>query len=379
MLFLAPMAEPETTQTSGRPTAIARVLQVVSGDVFVRFGRMFRHLALALGAEGVHVSLLTDDPLMVSELDGTPVECHLLRRLSGWWNWQLTHELEERLEHRPEVIHLWGADGLAGLGTWALRNHIPVVVHALSTGDVSDLLRRGPHQSFRWLAACQGLVDAARAQAPTLADRLQVVAPGFLTPEYLPEAQPATPDRTLGLLWAGRIDLASGLTTLVDAVGQVSRQGGDLQAVLVGHGPGVPELRAHICRARIQNRISLVDDSRLWDQVMHGADVYVVSARQQELSLAPLLAMAMGKTVIAARDQVADWFIEDQTAWQFTPGSAVELAYHLARAAARDRSVLDLSRSAASYAAEHCSIRRVVDDLLREYQCAAGAARACPR
>jgi glycosyltransferase involved in cell wall biosynthesis len=77
--------------------------------------------------------------------------------------------------------------------------------------------------------------------------------------------------------------------------------------------------------------------------------------------------MALAKIVIASRDQIAEWFIEDRTAWQFTPGSAVELAYHLSRAAQRHPNASALARSAAAYAREHHSITRLIAQLAELY------------
>jgi len=81
--------------------------------------------------------------------------------------------------------------------------------------------------------------------------------------------------------------------------------------------------------------------------------------------------MAHGKTVIAARHQPADWFIEDRTAWQFSPGSAVELAYLLARAIERPQQAQALGESAAAYVRAHHAPSTAVDELLAAYGAAA--------
>jgi glycosyltransferase involved in cell wall biosynthesis len=352
---------------------VGHVLHVADCDVLVRFGRMFRQVALALDAEGVHVSLVTDDLPAVADLEGTPAECHWFHRLSGWLAWRLAHDLARDFETLPDVVHLWGTAGLASVGSWALQSGIPVLVHALSERDASRLLERGARANLRCVAACAGLLRSGPEHLATGVDRFRVVPPALLMPD-VPDEDPLPPHgHTLGVLWAGRFDQGSGLATLIDALAQLRRRNCDLQAVLVGTGPAVRAVRGHIQRAGVQSCISLIDEPRLWDRVMHGADVYVVPARQAELSLAPLLAMALGKVVVASRDQVADWFIEDQTTWQFTPGSAVELAYHLARVADGERVARELGRSAMKYVAEHHNISRVVTSLVAEYRMAADA------
>jgi glycosyltransferase involved in cell wall biosynthesis len=117
----------------------------------------------------------------------------------------------------------------------------------------------------------------------------------------------------------------------------------------------------------VQDRFSLIAEPNLWDQAMAGADILVVPTCQHDLALVPLLAMGLGKVVIASRDQVADWFIEDETSVQFTPGSAVELAYHVARTAASHPNVLAVARGAAQYVRQNHAITRLAAELAGLY------------
>jgi hypothetical protein len=48
---------------AGAGSFTGHVLHVADADFFIRFGQMFRHVALALNADGLRVSLLTDDPI----------------------------------------------------------------------------------------------------------------------------------------------------------------------------------------------------------------------------------------------------------------------------------------------------------------------------
>ena len=100
---------------------------------------------------------------------------------------------------------------------------------------------------------------------------------------------------------------------------------------------------------------------------MPSADALVVPAGQRELSVAPLLAMALHKVVLSSRDQPAEWFSEDRTTWQFTPGSAVELAYLLSRAMEQPQQARVLTTSAAEYVQEHHAMRTLVEDLTSCY------------
>lgn len=349
--------------------AAAQVVHVVSRDVFTRFGRMVRHVLVALRAEGVNVTLLTDDPAAAAELEGTPVVCHTLSSLCGWRAWHLPSRLARLIDAPPDLVHLWGTACLPAIGAWLRRHGVPCFVHALAARDVPQLPRAGSRMHFA--AGCAGLLQAARARCGAALASVTVRPPGFLMPDEPRGDDCDGASRTLGVLWTGRIVSVAGLETLVDAVAQLRRRC-DLQVALLGSGPGLAALTRRVYQAGVQDCVSLVDAPRLWDQAMHGADVCVVPARQDDLCLAPLLAMAMGKIVIASSDQLAEWFIEDQTAWQFTPGSAVELAYHLERAAGRHPRGRELSASARAYVRSRHTLAPFIAGLLTEYHAATG-------
>lgn len=368
MLFCRMMAAEPRENPTDEPTAPPlHVLHVAEYDVFVRFGRMLRHVALAQNAEGLRVTLLTDDGVAAADLEGTPVECHWVRRLSGWLAWRLPRELDQRLEPRPQIVHLWGSAGWRPVGEWALHNGIPVLLHVLSMADIGRLRRRlGARPEVLMAAGCAEFARRIRERLAALVERPHILRPALLMPDSSADDEPA--DHTLGILWAGRIDADAGLATLVDAAAQLRRQGRDLQVALVGSGPGVRDVWEHIRRVQVHDCVSLVDEPRLWDRTMRGVDVCVVPTRQDDLALAPLLAMALGKVVLASRDQVAEWFIDDQTAWLFAPGSAVELAYYLARVAERDRHAAELRRSAAEYVRAHHTVGHLVENLIAAYR-----------
>lgn len=364
-------AEPSDSPLRPVSEPALHVLHVADRDIFIRFGRMLRHVTLALCADDLQVALLTDDPQTVADLDGTPVECHHFPRLSRPLSWGLAGTLRRELDELPDAVHLWGTAHLQTVGEWAAREGLPVLVQAFSVRDIERLCQIRLRPNVHLAAACPALVSLCQGYAPALAERFELLPPAFLPPEPPPEMEDA--DCTLGVLWVGVVDAGAGLRTLVQAVEQLRRKQADIQAVLVGTGPGTADLRQYIRQMRVQDCVSLVDEPALWDRAMHGADVLVVPARQEDLGLAPLLAMSLGKVVLASRNQLADWFVEDQTCWQFTPGAAVELAYHLSRVAADDRHARELSQSAAGYVRKNHAIGRVAAELVATYRTLAGA------
>jgi glycosyltransferase involved in cell wall biosynthesis len=348
------------------PPPIPQVLIVADADAFARFGRMFRQLGLALTEEGVRVSVLTDDAHAAAELDGTPIEDHLFRPLAGWRAWRLPAYLRRQFARPPDVVHLWGTTALQYVSGWTLATDTPLLIHVTARRDVELLERRGLRSNEHLVTACEEYGQTLADRWPTLAHALSVLKPSLLIPERVPGL--AVRDKTLGLVWAGTIDKHSRLEVLIEAVARLQAKGTDLQLALIGSGPAVRQIWQEIRRQRVQHCCSLIAKPKLWDQAIAGADIYVLPACQHELSLAPLLSMALGRLVIASRDQVAEWFVEDETTLQFTPGSAVELAYHVTRAAIGHPQVLAVARAAAEYVQRHHAVTQLAAKLAELYR-----------
>lgn len=355
------------------PAAIPHVLHVADRDAFARFGRMFRQLGLALSDEGVRVSLLTDDAAAAAELDGTPVDDHHFPWLDGWGAWRLHGFLRRQFDPPPDIVHVWGTTSLGFLSDWTTGLKTGptgadrcLLIHVTSLREVERLKRRGVRSNERLLAACDEYGETLRERWPTLADAVRVFRPALLVPEKVPGL--SVRDKTLGLLWTGCVDRHSGLDVLIDAVARLRAKNCDLQLALIGQGPASRQIWQEIRRRRVQDCVSLIAEADLWDRALEGADVYVVPTCQHDLSLAPLLAMALGKVVIASRDQVADWFVEDETTLQFTPGSAVELAYHLTRTATGHPNVLAVARAAANYVRQNHTVTQAATELAELYR-----------
>jgi glycosyltransferase involved in cell wall biosynthesis len=347
------------------PPAIPHVVHVADAGAFARFGRMFRQLGLALSDEGVRVSLLTDDVAAAAELDGTPVADHVFRPLQGWGAWRLHSFLRREFDPPPDVVHVWGTTGLGYLSDWTLSTNATLLIHVTSRGDLERVKRRGVRENEQLVAACDEYGELLRDRWPTLADSFRVLKPSLLRPEKV--ADLAVRGKTLGVLWSGSLDKDCGLDVLIEAVARLRQRKCDLHVGLIGRGQATRAIWQAIRRKGMQGCFSMIAEPRLWDQAVAGADVYVVPTCEHELSLAPLLAMALGKLVVASRDQLADWYVENETSLQFTPGSAVELAYHVTRAADAHPSVLALARGASEYVRRNHAVTDLAAELAGLY------------
>ena len=366
-------ASPDASVSSPIP----RVLHVASTQAFARFGRMFRQLGLALTDAGVRVSLLTDDADAAADLDGTSVEDHLFRPLGGWGVWRLHGYLRRQFDPPPDAVHVWGTTCLGYFSDWTLSRGTALVIHVTSLRDVDRLKRRGARVNEQIVTVCREFDDLLCDRWPELAGSLRVLRPALLLPEKVPNL--SVRNRTLGMVWTGRIDKHAGLDVLIEAVARLHAQKCDLHLALIGQGPATRQVWQNIRARGVQNCVSIVAEPNLWDSSVAGADILVVPTCQRDLALAPLLAMAYGKVVIASRDQIADWFVEDRTALQFTPGSAVELAYHVARTASSHPSVMAVTRGAAAYVRQHHAITGLAGELAALYRALQDSGSEAPR
>jgi hypothetical protein len=348
--------------------AVDHVLHVADRSVCARFGPMLGQLTQGLCATGVHTALLTDDPQTAARFQRSPVDCHTVPHLSGWRAWGLGGYLASHFAPPPDVVHVWGTAGLGAVQRWASGAGVPVLVHVLGMTHVERLIRTGVGRSH--VVAASAMLAG---QFPSGVCRCRAIRLAVAPPVTSVRAGP--PDHTFSVLCVTHGAEGGGLEALVDAVAQLRRNKCDLQVGLVGGGPDVSAVWRRIRTQDVRECVSLVDDPALWEKVLPEVDACVVPGPQRELSIVPLLAMALGKVVIAARDQLGEWFIEDQTAWQFTPGSAVELAYLLSRAIEHPKRAHDLGLAAAEYVRAHHSIRDMIAALQEVYtQVVEGAA-----
>jgi len=343
-----------------------RVLHVVAADTLTRFGSMFRQLGLALSVEGIGVTMLTDDAAMVAELEGTPIRALRADLRGGWHTWRLGRLLTDQLQPAPQVIHAWGEDATNAVADWATREHCPVIPHCCSLADVRWLTWRRLAVNEHPAAICAEFANMLRDCWPTLSDRVQAYPPCLLPAA---DAEPPTArGRALGVLWTGRIDRDAGLGVLLRAIAKLVKRRREVQLALLGGGPRAADVWRLAQACGVREHVSMVDDARLWERAIRGADCLVAPAAQEDISLAPLLAMSAARIVIACRGQHAEWFREGETSLQFERGALDELTDLIEQAAEGRPHALAVARSASAYVRREHSVPRLADRLIERYR-----------
>lgn len=361
---------------SGETPRSLHILHVADRGVLGRFGPMLTQVVQGLCATGYRNTLLTDEPTAGARLARTPVTCRYRRYLTGWRAWRSGGELANELEPAPNLIHLWGTAAQHAILRWTDAARLPVVVHALGLDDTRRLSSAGLRPNRHYACASAALVTALRRKFPAAARQTHVIVPAVAP--LLRAATDRTAGQLLAALCVSPFSDEQGLGVLIDAVSHLRGRGVDLQMAIVGYGAGLEVVWRRARARQVRECVSLVEGLHLWERVLPEVDAYVVPAAEREFSIVPLLAMALGKPVIASRDQLGEWYIENRTAWEFTPGSVVELAYLLTRVQEHPVQAQELGVSARAYVRAQHSVQTVLEDLNSVYRAAVGLPATSP-
>lgn len=288
---------------------------------------------------------------------------------------------------RPHLVHLHSAKaGLAGRS--AVRGRVPTVFqpHAWSYLAAAGPARRAAQSwerfGARWTDA---LLCVSRAERD---DGLAhgVRCPSFVVPNGVdcPDEPADHRERTaararLGLpdaplaVCAGRLCEQKGQRDLLAAWDQLHAQVPRARLVLLGDGPDRIPLTE---LARQRDGIALVGERRDVTEWLVAADVVVVPSRWEGMALAPLEAMAQGRSVVATAVGGTRESVPDEAGAVVRPGDHTALARALAGR------LTDRARADAEGRAGHHHVRRhhdagtaarAVAEIYAELLCPAGA------
>ncbi len=350
---------------SKRETLPARVLHVIDQGVAARFGLMLSQTLPSLPTEALRIAQLTDDVRFIERFADTAVECHFHDALTGWRSWRLAHHLGRRFDPPPTLVHLWGTQSLTQVERWTQRVGTPVIIHLLSMHDADVIVRRGVRSYEQIVSVSSEFLTRIEQRFPMARGRFRHMSPAVALPIH--PTQPPTEKEVLGVVAVTTIDDQADVNVLVDALAQLRPSGAELMVAIVGAGPAVDATWRHIRTRKVSSACWVIDEPGLWERALPDVDIVVVPGRERDLWLAPLFAMGLGKVVIAARGQPGEWFVDQETCWQFTPGSAVELAYLLARVREQPKHTRELCARAAEFVRSKHSVGQLIRQLHEFY------------
>lgn len=144
----------------------------------------------------------------------------------------------------------------------------------------------------------EGLEDLAMPHVKN--ERVEIIPNGTVIPEE--QARPGQNGPTLQLLSIGRLVLRKGFHCIIEALGELKREGVPLHLNIVGYGRAEEEIRATLEQNGVTDIVSFigrVEHARL-KQYFLASDAYLFYGDREGSSLAMIEAAAYGLPVIAS-------------------------------------------------------------------------------
>lgn len=197
---------------------------------------------------------------------------------------------------------------------WAVcgRARPPLLATLHGWVETSSALRFYKRIELNLLRKFDRLVVVAEAQRETLQRagiapaRILTIANGVDTRRFRPDTEAATRDEfrlpSSAFLFGSvaRLSLEKNLAALIDAIGELRRDGLDVALLLVGDGPRRAALEARTADAGLGDRVRFAGVRTDTDRIYPMLDCFVLPSLTEGMPLAVLEAMACAKPVIAS-------------------------------------------------------------------------------
>ena len=217
---------------------------------------------------------------------------------------RVTWPILDELRRGPAILHAHDAHALSLGALCAAVTRAPLVV---TRRVVFPLRHRFFWRRARRIIAISNAVREALLAQGVDPERV-IVIPSAVDLDSLSAGPTESLRHRLGLPGNGQVVVSLGALTpekdqltLVAAAAQLVRDLPELHWVLVGDGPLQARLKAQIAEKGLQSRFHLVGHMADPEQVLSGADLYVLSSTSEGLGSSALAAMALGIPVVATR------------------------------------------------------------------------------
>lgn len=217
---------------------------------------------------------------------------------------------------------------------------VPFVVTVHGTDVHQNLRHGGPvaERAAATLRAAAAVMPVSSAAARELAgivpqDRLHVVLNGTSGIDAAVDPADYLPGRPL-LLSVGHLNEHKGMTTVIEALGQLRRQGRDLHYAIVGTGRLHDQLVAQASRLGLADAVHLLGrlPHREVLSLMARAEVFVLPSHDEAFGLVYVEAMSQGTPVIGCRDEgCADFIVDGESGRLVPPRDPEAVAREVAR------------------------------------------------
>lgn len=281
-------------------------------DALDRLGPALRHLAVGLVDQGVRIRLLSSDA-RIESLSLGPIQAVVHPPLHRLLAARRLSAIREALADRPpNLIHA------ASAGTYELARELADgldVERVLTVSSLTDCRTLGEYRQARppHLAASSApLRDVLVHQLAVPPERISLIRPGVLAGKD--PACFAHDDYTASLLCASPLDRGARVDLFIETVALLHRRQRAVLGFVIGEGPGESALRKLVRRRDVASQVIFTPAQRRTAEIMDSADLFVVPATGDALSIPLLQAMGAGLACVVAEQPLCDFVVNGATA-----------------------------------------------------------------
>jgi len=343
------------------------VCLVVDEECLERFEPVVRQLCVGLIDEAILTTIVGPRVPAVEALAMGPVRLCLHDRLTGWRRKRSLAEVLDALSDQPpNLVHALSADVCGLAARLANGSDAPLVVALTGEEDIDE-------QTLPILKSAACLVAVTEPLRTAAMQRLMRGAQHVVRIRWglLPAQEPccfADERKDPTIVSITPLIPQAGLEHLIDALAKLASTPLPAMLFILGTGPAEEELRQRAQRLGLNERVTFAGSVREWSSVLNGADIFVLPARPQRLTIHPLAAMAAGLVVVSAGAGAYDGLIEGQTARLYYPPSAELLTSVLAEVMSNPQESRNLAARAQAYIREHHRVSAMVTETVQLYR-----------
>lgn len=290
----------------------------------------------------------------------------------------------------PDLIHIWDwAGNLIGLLAAIAFPGIPLVAPADRPDRLAWPWRRWLYRlldlrTSRWVVSSPGAA-ALWQQGGLASERLTVIGPAIETPDFLPDSSSDwrrslnLPDDAPLIVAVGRFSADYAFRDALWAFDILKYLQPRAVLALLGDGPDRAKLECFAADIRLGHQVRFLDRVSCLEAWLTAADVVWVPNLAEEVPDVLLLAMALGRPLIALRVSAVEAVMEDGRHAVLTPkGDQPALAQATQRLLADRETARRLGSAARQLARERFSPQKMIDNYLTLYRSLAGTAKSGP-
>lgn len=210
------------------------------------------------------------------------------------------------VHHVPNWLHIWRPARIAKIPVLILTEHAKYSISR--SNKLQEACRRAARLADCFTAVSEDLKNYFVKEIDIPAKSIMVIPNGIDTTRFTPGPRNEAlldllPEGFGGkiLISVGRLAEAKDQLTLLSAIEILKKQGRNIYLVLVGDGEMRKPLETEIVNKKLTDCVNLVGSRSDIDQLLPGADVFILSSKREGFPMSILEAMASGLPVIATK------------------------------------------------------------------------------